>query len=285
MKFWLSASTAASLYAVDRLVGSDTASAPEMPPRGLKKVLKETSPCRLVGNGSQSHFEIVERGQRTGRRLRGVTKLLQTSIFSRGKLPRHAIASDAPSGGHWRGPGGGRRRGSAVDAQVSRLAGASAEKRLSSRMLNLTRNVFAALSLRGLEPVMGQRAVCSPRHRIGTAADVVCFDASRNELVVVELKCGCSGSRTSAAVKDGKACRMSGPLYKALDNVINRHLAQLAVTRHLLASEAKTMQHLGNMGVESVSGLLLYANDSGVETYELADWWKTRAPAVLDAMK
>lgn len=256
-----------------------------MAPRGLKKLLKDSTPCRLVGSGHRRRFEVVERGQLTGKRLRGVTKRLSSCIFSDGELPRHAKASDAPAGGHWRGPDGGRRRGSAVDAQVSRLAGVSAEKRFSSKMLNLTRNVFAALSTRGLEPVMGQRAVCSAKHHIGTAADIVCYEAAKNQLVVIELKCGCAGSRTSAAVQNGKACKMNGPLHKAADNVINRHLSQLAVTHHLLTSEKKTMQNLGNMGVDSVDGLLMYANDDGVDIYTLADWWKARAPAILDAMK
>lgn len=248
-------------------------------------MLKDSAPCRLVGSGSKRRFEIVERGQRTGTRLRGVTKRLQSCIFSQGELPRHAKESDAPAGGHWRGPDGGRRRGSAVDAQVSRLAGVSAEKRFASRMLNLTRMVFSALSTKGLEPLMGQRAVCSAKLRIGTAADILCYDASKNELVVVELKCGHAGSRTSAAVAEGKACKMRGPLHGAPDNVINRHLAQLAVTHHLLSSEKRTIQLLGNLGVESVGGILLYANDKSVEAYPLVDWWKARAARVLEAMQ
>eukprot|EP00966_Prymnesium_polylepis_P248014 5734862-Prymnesium_polylepis.1 len=78
---------------------------------------------------------------------------------------------------------------------------------------------------------------------------------------------------------------MKGPLHKAMDNVINRHMSQLAVTHHLLTNEKRTMQLLGNLGVNSVEGMLLYANDSGVETYPLLDWWKARASALLVFMK
>ena len=172
-----------------------------------------------------------------------------------------------------------------MDAQVSRLAGVSAEKRFNSKMLNLTRNVFAALHSRGLEPVMGQRAVCSERHRIGTAADVVCHDAANNSLVMVELKCGHSGARTAAAIQKGKSCNMKKALAKAPDNVVNRHLAQLAVTHHLLTREKKTISKLGAMGVDSVDGLLMYANDSGVDAYPLQEWWTAKASGILDGMR
>jgi hypothetical protein len=236
------------------LLVCDRGSTTVMAPRGLKKLLKDTQPCKLVGSGQKKRFEVTVQGQRGGTRLRGVTKRLENCIFSSGTLPAIARASDAPAGGHWRGPGGGRRRGSAVDAQVSRLAGVSAEKRFNSKMLNLTRNVFAALNSRGLEPVMGQRAVCSERHRIGTAADVVCHDAANNSLVIVELKCGHNGARTAAAVEKGKSCNMKKALAKAPDNVVNRHLAQLAVTHHLLTREKKTISKLGAMGVDSVEG-------------------------------
>lgn len=255
-----------------------------MPPRGLKKILKESASCKLVGNGGTKHFEIKPSGTARGLKLKGLTKRLQHLIFSDGELPSIAKASAAPSGGHWRGPGGGRRRGSAVDAQVSRLAGVSPEKRCGSRMLNLTKLVFSALSLRGLEPIMGQRAVCSQSHRIGTAADVVCYDATNNAVVVVELKCGHSGSRTAAAVKSGKSCHMKGPLCKAKDNTLHRHMSQLAVTHHLLTKEAQVVKKLNNMGIENVNGILVYANDASIDVYPLDQWWIDRAHKILAAL-
>jgi len=252
-----------------------------MAPRGLKKVLKDSAPCKLVGSGIRRHFEIKHGVTGRGLKLKGLTKRLQSHIFSDGELPSIAKSSAPPAGGHWRGPDGGRRRGSAVDAQVSRLAGTTPEKRYSSKMLNLTKLIFSALSVRGLEPVMGQRAVCSQLHRLGTAADIVCYDATNNAIVVVELKCGHSGARTAAAIKSGKACTMKAPLAKAPDNTLHRHLAQLAVTHHLLTREVDTIKKINNMGIEHVNGILMYANDASVDVYNLEPWWIQKASKIL----
>lgn len=253
-----------------------------MAPRGLKKALKDMAPCKLVGSGKFKHFIVKAPGTNQGIKLKGLTKRLQSHVFSDGELPSIAKHSAAPAGGYWRGLGGGRKRGSAVDSQVSRLAGVSADKRYGSKMLSLTRMVFAALSTRGLEPIMGQRAVCSQLHRVGTAADIVCHDAENNAVVVVELKCGYSGVRTAAAVRGGKACTMKAPLGKASDSTLHRHLAQLAVTHHLFTREKDTTKKLSNMGVGSVDGILMYANDSGVDVYTLDSWWISKAPKILE---
>lgn len=255
-----------------------------MAPRGLKKLLRDSAPCKLVGSGRRRRFEIPT-GKRSGLKLRGVTKRLEGRIFSDGELPMIAKRSDLPAGGHWRGPGGGRRRGSAVDAQVSRLAGVSEAKRFGSSMLNLTKMVFSALSVRGLEPLMGQRAVCSQLHRIGTAIDLLCYSSADSSLVVVELKCGFSQGRTAPAVSNGRRCFMNKPLHRAADSTINRHMAQLATTHHLLVREHATMDKLAALGILEIRGLLLYSNDSSVDFYELDSWWTERGPALLNAMR
>lgn len=255
-----------------------------MAPRGLKKILKDAAPCKLVGSGLKKHFEIKAGNTGRGIRLKGLTKRLNSRIFSEGELPSIAKSSAPPAGGHWRGPDGGRRRGSAVDAQVSRLAGLTPEKRYNSKMLNLTKLIFSALSVRGLDPVMGQRAVCSHRHRLGTAADIVCYDATNNAIVVVELKCGHSGARTATAVRSGQACNMKTPLAKAPDNTVNRHLAQLAVTHHLFTRETQTMKKINNMGIEDINGILMYANDASVDVYNLEQWWIDKAPKILEKL-
>ena len=256
----------------------------KMAPRGLKRALKDSAPCKLVGSGISKHFEIKKEKTGRGLKLKGLTKRLQTRIFSNGELPSIATSSAPAAGGHWRGPGGGRRRGSAVDSQVSRLANATPAKRCSCRMLNLTKLVFSTLSTRGLEPVMGQRAVCSQLHRVGTAADIVCYDATNNAVVVVELKCGHSGARTAAAVKNGKACTMQTPLKRAADNTLHRHMSQLAVTHHLLNRETDTIKKLNNIGIESVNGILMYANDASVDVYPLDPWWIEKAHKILSKL-
>ena len=152
-------------------------------------------------------------------------------------------------------------------------------------MLNLTKLVFAALDEQGLEPVMGQRAVCAQGLGVGTAADIVCFDQENNELVVVELKTGCNGWRNAPAVKAGQQCTMKGALRKAPDTVLNRHLAQLALTHYMLCSEKRTMASLAGMGVSGVSALLLYANDSGVDSVHLPEWWSRKAASVMPQLR
>jgi hypothetical protein len=146
--------------------------------------------------------------------------------------------------------------------------------------------VFAALSMHGLEPVAGQREVCSAEHRLGTAADLVCHSAERSTLVLVELKTGYSSVRSCPA-RDaaGNACRMRGPLRKAVDCILNRHLAQLAVTMHLFAREKKTLARLGGVGVEGVEGVLLYVDDSSAELYRLDEWWSGHAARILNFSK
>ena len=115
-------------------------------------------------------------------------------------------------------------------------------------MLALTRNVFATLAARGLEPVAGQRGVCSERHRIGTAIDILCYDTANHHLVVCELKCGHNGSRAAAAQLDGVAQKMHGPLSKGADNTINRHLAQLAVHAPPLCAREEDAPETGQPG-------------------------------------
>ena len=69
-----------------------------MAPRGLKTLLKETMPCRLVGSGENKRFETQPPGGGRGVALKGVTKRLGARIFSDGYMPHIARASDAPGG-------------------------------------------------------------------------------------------------------------------------------------------------------------------------------------------
>ena len=149
-------------------------------------------------------------------------------------------------------------------------------------MLTLTRLVFSALDEKKLQPVVGQRAVCSQLHRVGTAVDLVCYKQDTSSLVLVELKCGYSGCKTAAARDASGECYMKGPLRRAADHTLHRHMAQLALTHAMFMREKHTLKRLGSLGLESVDGLLLYANDAVVESYELAAWWRRKAAATLD---
>ena len=130
---------------------------------------------------------------------------------------------------------------------------------------------------------MAKRCVISERHRLGTAVDIVCYHKAENHVVLVELKCGYDCGRTAAAVQNGKECKMRGPLSGASDCNVHRHLSQLAVTRHLFCNEHATIKKLGDLGIEKdIKGLLMYANDEGVEFFELGDWWQKKSGKVLE---
>lgn len=259
-----------------------------MAPRGLKAFLKKSAPAKLVGTGKWKGFALVRQGQKTSTKLKGLTKALAKRVWSSGTLPRIARQADPRPGGHWGGKRGGIKRGAKVDAQLSRLinAGPAALKKID-HVYNLTRMVLAGLATRGIEPVMAQRTVASQLHRVGTAADFVCFDPKVNRLILVELKCGHDHGITAPTVSSkGKMCKMKAPLSKASDCVLHRHLMQLAVTRELFVREAATLAKLGDLGLDQeVDGLLMYARDSGVEFHALEDWWKERAGKILDALK
>lgn len=249
-----------------------------MPPRGLKKILKETVPAHFK-RGKWAHFEDL-----SGRKLKGLTKALEERVWSAGTLPSVAIYGTVKRSG-WKGRQGGRQRGAAVDKQLSAAVNRGRGKPTKGQY-TLTKYALAALHEHKLEPVCAQRAVCDSARRLGTAIDLLCYEATTNRLVAIELKCGHTGSRYAAAQLDGKACKMRAPLGKASDCTLHRHMAQLAVSRALLAREADTVLKLQNIGVSGeIGGALLYVNDETTELFPLDSWWTERESKVLGALK
>lgn len=255
-----------------------------MPPRGVKKILKKTSPVKLVGSGRFKGFQLVRHGIKVGNKFKGLTKRLADKIFSEGGMPSIATCGNERRTG-WRGKGGGRARGSAVDAQLSRAVNAG--KIMPTKgQYSLTKLALIALHEHGLTPVAAQRGVCSEACKLATAADIICYEAATSRLIVVELKCGHSGSKTAAATIQGQACKMRGVLRNAFDSTINRHFAQLAVTRELFVAEAKTMTALNDIGVGGdVGAVLLYVNEESCDLFTLPTWWSKRAPRIVQALK
>jgi hypothetical protein len=251
-----------------------------MAPRGLKTLIKSTAPGRLVGSGRFKGFQATNQKQLVGQKLRGLTKLLYKKIFSNGTLPLIARKAEARPGGHWKGKKGGQLRGTKVDAQISRIinSGAASQKKL----YNLTKLVFAALKEKGLEPIVAQRVVLSQNKRVATAADFICYNPAENSIVIVELKTGYDHGRQAAAeTSSGRQCKMRTPLASAHDCNLYRHMAQLAVTRELFMCEKDTIKKLAQLGINEVVGLLMYATDSGIELFELTDWWTKKGPKIL----
>ena len=249
----------------------------------LRSLLKSSATCRLRGRGVRKHF-----CGRDGARLKGVTKQLERHVFSKGTFSHTALCG-AQRGrkAHWRGSDGGRRRGSAVDAQVAKLANLSSSKREGRRMLHLTRLIFSFLETRGWDAIMGQRGVCIEARRLGTAVDLVCYSATERALVLVELKCGYAGDRTAPARRGGRAAHMQHPFDGVPDTLLNRHLAQLTATQYLLQHERRwtsTRSSLSSLSVDSVQAVLLYANDAHIEEYALPQWWLRRAAEMVSRL-
>jgi len=102
--------------------------------RGVRALIKRTMPGKLAGSGKFACFrKRTDANRATGPKLRGITKLLTSRLHSSSTLP----SKPSLRGGAWSGAGGGLRRGKAVDAQVSRLANASAVMRKHSKMLKI----------------------------------------------------------------------------------------------------------------------------------------------------
>jgi len=257
--------------------------------RGLKALLQRTAPSKLVRSRTGTCYRLKGPGGKgTGPRLAGVAKKLSQTVWTGedGASATSATSATSASGGDragkaWRGPGGGLRRGAAVDAQVTRCARMSAAKRGATRMLALTRTVFSALDYHALTPVDAQRCVADARRGLGTAADLVCQRGGGPgvpaELVLVELKCGYPGDRKKAAL----ARAMQAPLEKAKDCHLHRHFAQLSATLALLEAEKGTLKALEAKGVARVTGALLYVDDTQSVLFELPAWWRKRGEALL----
>ena len=245
-----------------------------MAPRGLKASLKKPN-VKLEGAGKFKGYARINPDGSSGRKLKGVTKALATRIFSDGALP---WGSGSRLG--WKGKGGGRRRGSAVDAQLSRIVNAGSKVPAKFR---LTRMAVGALKKVGLEPVVAQRAVASGK--LGTAADLLCFHKKNNQLVVVEVKCGFTGVRHAPATKEGRRCKMRAPLSQVDDTALHRHLAQLAATRQMLLGDVDVVKKLQELSLDGELGaVLLYLDDESVELFDLPDWWLRRGAKLLKAL-
>ena len=246
-------------------------------PRGLKKFLKESSVVRLGKVGGFKAFK-----SESGRVFSGITKKLNEKLYSKGYINYHCGASDRQTKPGWKGSS--FKRGKAVDSQVSRLASASKARQKKAPLI-YSRHAFSALEKAGLEPICGQRGVCDEVLGLATACDLVCWKDSSKQLVVVELKTGFHADRCLPARHNGKPCRMSSPCQKAMDNTLNRHLAQLACTHSLLNSEAGLLKSLAKFGVEGIDGVLLYVDDSATELHPLAPYWSKRGKAILRILR
>jgi len=186
----------------------------------------------------------------------------------------------------WKGADAGLRRGTAVDAQITRLVQAGARVPEKGQF-KLTQAILSALDLEGLVPFISQLPVANADSNVATALDVLCYSKNSEELAVVELKCGFSGDVLAPALGlTGGMCRMRRTLRSAPDCILNRHFAQLSCTLSMFAADPKFMSIVRAHGFKNVTrAVLVYADElqSGprARVYQLPEWWKKRAPSVL----
>jgi hypothetical protein len=205
------------------------------------------------------------------RTYRGITKLLH-ALHSDAEPP-----TDAEWRGAWQGQGGGRRRGVAVDRQLTKAINSNGPVTFT-----LAKTVLAALRHHGMRAVLAQRGVCDEQTGLATAVDFLARDGS--DLVLIELKCGFPGDKTRPATRAGAAASMSGPLAKAKDCTANRHFAQLSATLAMFLNEAATLARLQRCGVKQIRAAVLYADTGGSEMFPLPAWWQRRGRAILDSL-
>jgi hypothetical protein len=254
-------------------------------PRGLKAFLEQTSPGKLTKGRYKGYRAVDAQGAFEGPTLKGITKRLDTKLYSAGELDDSAVSSTEWTPGAWQGNNGGLRRGKAVDSQVSRLAGASDAARNRASKFKFTTLAFSALEKAGLKPVVGQRVSLSRAHGIATAADMICYHEETGSLVVVELKCGFSGNRTLPATVKRTPQKMRSPCSGASDCLLHRHIAQLTVTRHLLATEPRLLSQLKKkFNITNIRGSLLYVCDRDTQLHELGSWWMKRGKALMELL-
>ena len=242
-----------------------------MAPRGLKASLKKPN-VKLEGAGKFKGYARINPDGSSGRKLKGVTKALATRIFSDGALP---WGSGSRLG--WKGKGGGRRRGSAVDAQLSRIVNAGQDP----AKFRLTRWPSRAQKSRA---GTGRRTArrCKRKSRHGRRPPL---------LPQEEQSTGRRGSQVRvycvrhAGDQEGRRCKMRAPLSQVDDTALHRHLAQLAATRQMLLGDVDVVKKLQELSLDGELGaVLLYLDDESVELFDLPDWWLRRGAKLLKAL-
>jgi hypothetical protein len=243
--------------------------------RGLKSALKKSQRARLSGRGSRRCFVECE----TKKKLKGLTKMLESRLFSDGMFAKEATHGHDP--GRWSHTSG-RARGARVDAQLSRIVNGNLSA--SAARFKMVSMLLAFLKTRKLTPVIAQQIVRFRSTRLATAIDLVCHDeVEPHVLWLCELKTGYAGDRDLPARKQGRPCFLKAPLQKALDSHRNRHIAQAALGREMFLSDATLVSSLQQrFGICETRVAVLYVNGNGAELVQPDEsYWHKKAPLAL----
>ena len=169
------------------------------------------------------------------------------------------------------------------------------------KLYHLTNVALHALSASNLQLVRGQQPVVSDKSNVATAIDLIAIrtieaqsqnesatdeggTSSQKELVLIELKTGYDQGRLTPLKLQGGIQQMRGPLYRAVDCLNHRHLAQLAASVHMFTSDRRLAQRLTELGISRVTGALLYVTDEDTELQELDNWWRVRGKKMVEAL-
>jgi hypothetical protein len=252
----------------------------------IRKTLKTSAPVTLSKRGGYKCFISKARVQSRRKPFRGLTKCLESKLFSKASMPRAKLHSTIRVRG-WKGKMAGRRRGVAVDKQLTSIANGTVKSPGSkTRLHQLTSLALAALEKQGLTLVCAQRGVCSASSSIATAIDLVCIEKGVQALWIVEVKCGYHNIRTTPGKLKGKVAYFRQALSRCTDTAEHRHFAQLASTLHMFLQEERTLRTLQEVhGVSKIKGALLYLSDTQVDFVKMDRWWIDRATSILNAIR
>jgi len=237
----------------------------------LRSFLKQSANVHLGKCGGRKAF-VARKGPRVV--FKGLTRRLEAYVFSKASLPRAALNNSSHRG--WKGPNAGRQRGAAVDRQLTSIANGTFKTNTYKH--ELTNVALAVLKTHELTPICGQRGVYN--RGIATAVDFVCV--RRNELWLVELKCGFEGVRSTPGTYRGKEASFHGRFSACKDSAEHRHMAQLAATVAMFERETQTLSKLhSEHDVDTVKACVLYVCESGADLVPLPAWWRSRGRFLL----
>jgi hypothetical protein len=163
--------------------------------------------------------------------------------------------------------GAGMARGKAVDSAIARAVATGN----FTPQCRATRHIFAALLKMGLTPAMTQAPVhgLSKGVRVGTAIDLICFNASLQP-VIVEIKTGYSNTWD---VSNGS---MRAPLRSMSNCPKHQHMLQLALT-----CEFFTM----TTGMRVADAFVLRVIASGVDYTRVSPEIRRSVPTLLKLLQ
>jgi hypothetical protein len=262
----------------------------------IRKVLKRHVRVKLKGRGRFRGFCEYDADAKkwVGNKLSGLTKRLESKIFSSAKLKYtqgRQVRRNAREKRRWKGKMAGIRRGADIDKELTKVANARIGSIRSTRSFHrLTRLAIAAIHAYGLRLVSAQHGVRHPTRRVASAVDLLCVRESEEgdsslELVLVEIKTGYDDHRMESQGTKRTKQKMKHPLHTVEDSWCHRHMAQISCTWRMFVNDSQLMESLReHANVSEASGMILYLTEKDIEMIPLPEWWAQISDKLLDAL-